>query len=166
MTKDLDIQIRPASAADVDAIISILIEVACQVPVDLNTPKHVEAMRQQIHDHYITEFSLVAVDEHDAVVGFQLARRMRYSDQLYIHLAYAAVMPPAAGNKVFKRLIEAEKQFNLRLVAEVKPNNKSKMAARLRRYHFRPYTGEDAAAGRQFHTDSNQTYLWDPSHTN
>jgi len=162
MTKGPDVQIRTASVADVDAIMSILVEVACQIQTDLSTPRHIKAMRQQIHDHYLTEFSLVAVDENGTVLGFQLARRMYYDGEVYIHLAYAAVMPPAGGNKVFKRLIEAEKQFGLPLVTEVNANNKSEMAARLCRWQFRPYTAEETAAGRQFHMDANHTYLWDP----
>jgi hypothetical protein len=165
MTKDPEIQIRPASAEDVDAIMSILINVACQIPTDLSTPERVQAMRQQICDCYLTECSLVAVYKNGAVVGFQLARQKCYVGELYIHLAYAAVTPPAAGNKVFKRLIEAEKKFDLPLVTEVRPNNKSEMAARLLRYQFRPYTSEDTAAGRQFHTDADCTYLWDPRRT-
>jgi hypothetical protein len=162
MTDDLDIQIRPASAEDVNAIMSILINVACQVPTDLSTPERAQAIRRQICDCYLSECSLVAVDKNGAVIGFQLARRIDYVGELYIHLAYAAVTPPAAGNKVFKRLIEEEKKFDLPLVTEVRANNKSEMGARLLRYQFRRYTDEDTAAGRQFHTDTNHTYLWDP----
>ena len=89
------------------------------------------------------------------VVGFQLAKRMCWNGDMYIHLAYAAVTTRAAGNKVFRQLIKAEKLFGLPLVAEVKAENKGAMVDRLRRYHFQPF----AAA----HTDSEHTLRWDPT---
>lgn len=45
----------------------------------------------------------------------------------------------AEGKKVFRQLIEAEKQHKLPLVAEVKPDNKSDMDKRLTRYGFAPF---------------------------
>jgi len=128
---NLPFALRSASESDIDPILSLLCEVASQVPISLSTPQHITAMRRQIHDRYLTGFSLVAIHESGTVVGFQLAQRMSWVGDTYIHLAYAAVTPCATGNKVFRRLIEAEKQHGLPLVAEVKANNKSEMAARL-----------------------------------
>ena len=151
------IVIRPAQARDVEAIFSILSEVACRVPVKLSTSEHVKAMKEQINRYCRDDFSLVAVNENGMVVGFQLAERrlvkgFRCPDELYIYLAYAAVTAAAEGQKVFRKLIEAEMRHGLPLVTEVKPDNKSDMAARLTHYHFRPYSDSGVIGN----------YRWDP----
>ena len=137
--------IRTAQASDVEAILSILTEVACRIWVDLSTPDRVEKIKEQIIDCLDDDCSFVAVDGSGVVVGFQLARRklirnLRGTDEVYIYLVYAGVTAAAEGRKVFKRLIEAEKRHNLPLIAEVKPDNKSNMAARLLHYNFRHFS--------------------------
>ena len=150
------IAIRRAQATDVEAILSILSEVACRVPVKLSTSEQVMAMKEQINGYCLDDFSLVAVNENGVVVGFQLAEKrstegFRCPDELYIYLAYAGVTASAAEQKVFRRLIEAEKRHGLPLVTEVKPDNKSEMAARLMHYNFRPYSNYKTG-----------NYRWDP----
>ncbi len=151
------ITICPAQASDVEAIFSILSEVACRVPVKLSTSEHVKAMTEQINRYCLDGFSLVAVNENSAVIGFQLAERrlaegFRCPDELYIYLAYAGVIASASEQKVFRRLIDAEKRHGLPLVTEVKPDNKSDMAARLTHYNFQPYSSPNI----------NGNYRWDP----
>jgi hypothetical protein len=95
------------------------------------------------------------VSENGVVVGFQLTEKrltegFRCPDEPYIFLAYAGVTAFAAEQKVFRRLIETEKQYGLPLVTEVKPDNKSDMAARLMHYNFRPHISIDG------------NYRWDP----
>jgi hypothetical protein len=119
--------IRSADASDSEAIFSILCEVACRVPVDLSTPERVRALRSQINDCCREGVSFVAVDENSAVVAFQLAKRLCYLGDTYIHLTYAGVTATASGNKVFRQLIAAEKKYGLPLVAAVIPGNKSEM---------------------------------------
>ena len=152
------IAIRPAQATDVEAIFSILSEVACRVPIKLSTGEHVRAMKEQINGYCLDGFSLVAVNENSAVVGFQLAQKRLAKDddcpdELYIYLAYAGVTASTAGQKVFRRLIEAEKRHGLPLVTEVKPDNKSNMAARLMHYSFQLYFSTNIVNGN---------YRWDP----
>jgi hypothetical protein len=129
--------LRPAQSADVGAIFSILSEVACLIPIDLSTPTHVEAVKAQIDDCCGGGLSFIAVDEDGVVVGFQLAKKTHWLDDVYIHLTYAAVTATASGKGVFRRLIDAQKGHDLPLVAQVKPDNKSEMVARLTRYGFR-----------------------------
>ena len=145
-------EIRSADVSDSEAIFSILREVACRVPVDLSTPEGVRKLKSQINDWCREGLSLVAVDEHGGVVGFQLAKRICYCGDTYIYLTYAGVTDAASGNKVFRRLIAAEKGYGLPLVAQVKPGNKSEMVARLLHYEFQPTS--DA------HID--HAYRWDP----
>jgi hypothetical protein len=95
--------IRSADALDSEAIFSILCEVACRVPVDLSTPERVRALKSQINDCCREDLSFVAVDENGAVVAFQLAKRICYLGDTYIHLTYAAVTAAASGNKVFRQ---------------------------------------------------------------
>jgi hypothetical protein len=146
--------IRLAHASDVEAVLSILSEVACRVPDNLSTPQHIEKMKSEINDCCLDVVSLVAVDENGVVVGFQLAKRIHWFDDSYIHLTYAGVTAAAAGKGLFRRLVEAEKGHGLPLVAEVKPGNRSEMAIKLMHYNFRPYAGA--------HTNSDFTYRWDP----
>jgi|SRR5215831_4452550 len=91
-------EIRLADASDSEAIFSILDEVACHVPVDLSTPEHVKALKSQINDCCHDGLSFVAVDEDGAVVGFQLAKRIRYyEDDTYIHLTYGGLTGAASA---------------------------------------------------------------------
>jgi L-amino acid N-acyltransferase YncA len=131
--------IRSANTSDAEAILSILRETACQVPVNLSTSEHVRAIKEQIIDCCLGGFSLVAVEDSGAVVGFQLAQERTADDARYIYLVYAGVTAAARGKKVFRHLIEAEKQHKTPLVAEVKLENKSHMAERLKEYGFEPF---------------------------
>jgi GNAT superfamily N-acetyltransferase len=142
----MPVAIRKACPSDIGEILLILSEVACRIPVDLSTPRHVEAMVTQINDRYFGDFSLVALGEDGQIVGFQLARKGRRIKQQivdssdayesYIELAYAGVTAAAQGKGIFRRLIETEKKHALALVAEVKPGNKSDVGATLTRYGF------------------------------
>jgi hypothetical protein len=114
-------------------------------------------MKRRINSYCHNGFSLVAVAENSEVVGFQLAekqlaRNSRCPDEWHIFLAYAGVATATEGQKVFRRLIEAEKRHGLPLVTEVKPDNKSDMAARLKHYNFQPY----------FDPGILGNYRWDP----
>jgi hypothetical protein len=151
--------IRLALPADAERIFSILSEVACQIPIDLSTPQHVEELKAQIDDWCCSGFSYVAVDENDDLVGVQLAKRARWVDDEYIHLTYAGVTAAARGKKVFRRLIEAEKGHGRRLVAAVKPNNKSDTVAKLQRYGFQSWPWSEPPSPFDF------AYRWDPEVT-
>lgn len=74
-------------------------EVACRIRVDLSTPERIEAMKKQINHHCLGGFSFVAVDKNDVVIGFQLAERKYWYDELYIHLTYAGVTAATANRK-------------------------------------------------------------------
>ncbi len=150
MTNSFDI--RLARTTDAEAICTIMAEIANQIPVNLSTPKHIEAMKRQITDCCLDGFSVVAVDESGVVIGFQLAQKKSWYDESYIHLLYAGVTGVAADKKVFRRLIEIEKAHCMPLVAEVKPGNLSGMANRLNRYGFRP----------DRNGPNNFGYRWDP----
>jgi hypothetical protein len=80
------------------------------------------------------------------------AEGFRCPDELYIYLAYAGVTAAAAGQKVFRQLIDSEKRHRLPLITEVKPDNKSHMAARLMHYNFQPY----------FNSSITGNYRWAP----
>ncbi len=146
------IAIRSAHASDVEEILLILREVACQVPVNLSTSEHVRAIKEQINVCCLSGFSLVAVDNSGVIVGFQLAKEQMLDDERCIHLVYAGVTATAREKKVFRQLIEAEKQHKLSLVAEVKPENKSRMDERLTHYGFESFSA--------YNTMGN--FRWDP----
>ena len=131
-------RIRPTQALDVDLILSILIEVASRVPINLSTNEHIKAIREQIVQDCRAPFSLAAVNENEEVIGFLLARKINWLDEEQIHLRYAGVTAKAEGMGVFKKLIEREKQNGLPLVVEVKPDNDSRMVNRIMKYDFRP----------------------------
>lgn len=121
-------QIRSLRPSDVETILQIFRKVACQIPIDLSTSEHVQAMREKINNCYLNRFSVAAVDIDGVIVGFQLAQEKIAANELrYIYLAYAGVTAEAKGNGVFRQLVEAEKNHGLPLFAEVKPDNKSRM---------------------------------------
>ena len=148
--------IRPALPADAEPIFSILSEVACQVPIDLSTPERVEKLKAKVDDWCRGGHSYVAVDEHDVVVGVQLAKKLCWVGKDYIHVTYAGVTAAARGKKVLTRLIAAEKGRGLALVTQVKPDNKSDMVARLKCYGFQPWPWSDPPSPFNF------AYRWDP----
>ncbi len=152
-------KIRPARPADAERIFSILSEVACQVPIDLSTPERVEKLKAKVDDWCRGGLSYVAVDEHDVVVGVQLAKKLCWVGKDYIHLTYAGVTAAARGKKVLTRLIAAEKGRGLPLVTQVKPDNKSDMVARLKCYGFQPWPWSDPPSPFNF------AYRWDPEMT-
>lgn len=136
------IRTRIICSSDIDAIVDILCEVSPLVPVDLSTREHIEAMKKQVGECYMNEYSIVALNENDEIIGFQLAKERIDYQRCQIYLAYAAVASKYTGNGIFRRLIDLEKQHNLPMVAEVKPDNKSNMAAILARYGFQqPHYG-------------------------
>jgi len=96
---ELSFTIRPALPADVEPIFSILSKVACHVPIDLSTPKHVGALKAQVDECCLGGLSFVVVDEDNVVVAFQLAKSARWFDDVYIHLTYAGVTAAASGKK-------------------------------------------------------------------
>jgi len=149
-------KIRPALPADAERIFSILIEVAGQVPIDLSTPQRVGKLKAQIDDWCCGGLSYVAVDEDGVVVGFQLAQKLCWVGKDYIHLTYAGVTAAAREKKVLTRLIDAEKRHGVTLVTVVKPDNKSDMVERLKRYKFRPWPWSDPPSPFKF------AYRWDP----
>jgi hypothetical protein len=128
--------IRPVCVSDLDGVFEVLRQVADRIPLNLSTPAHVEAILQQIKTSYFGGLSLVATDAEGKVIGFQLAREIRWFEELQISLAYAGVSASSEDGGIFRRLIEAMKSQILPLVAEVRAGNKSDMGARLMRYGF------------------------------
>jgi hypothetical protein len=157
-------QIRVAQAADVEDILSILIEVAPRVPIDLSTPERVEAVRAQIKEYSRPGgCSFVAIDAKGMVVAFQLAEKIQWLDgPPYIHLVYAGTTCSASCQGAFRQLIEAEKALGMSLVARVKSGNKSGMNDRLMRYGFRPTPRERSGSEPMSHIDGEFAYRWDP----
>jgi hypothetical protein len=154
------IVIRAATLADLEAIMSVLVEIACEIPLDLDlrVPGNVMRLRESFESDFFAQAggpSLVAIGENEAVVGFQLAKRRRWFDEDHIHLVYGGVTAAARGHKIFRKLIEAEKKNGLPLYAVVKPDNKSDMVRRLECYHFR--RDEGCPSINEF------AYWWHPS---
>lgn len=138
---DIQFLIRPATPSDAGSILSILLEVAPRIPVDLRTEKRRSAMKKIVTTCCESGLSLVAVDANGQVVGFQLAERTRHWHPEYvIHLVYAGVIARAEGHRIFRQFVEREKNHarahRLPLFAEVSHGNQSNMEATLERYGF------------------------------
>ncbi len=87
--------IRPALPVDVEPIFSILSEVACHVPIDLSTPKHVGALKAQVDECCRGGLSFVAVDE-DNVVDAELTNPISKNSEIAANLICRA--RPTEGN--------------------------------------------------------------------
>lgn len=146
-TNDPADEYRVANSGDASGILTVLQEVAPEIPVLLDTPE-----RQGIIRHIIAECcesgeSWVAVDAEGAVIGFVLAKpdlleRFRHSNQA-ISLRYIGVNRNSRRRGIFAALMEKLKINGVPLTASVLHTNQSAMADRLVKLGFTKLESDD-----------------------
>jgi hypothetical protein len=104
--------VRLALPSDVEAILSILVEVSDDIPTDLSRPRQRERMRNIICETSREQLSFVAVNSDGKIVGFQLAKKIRWFDSNYVELTYAGVTELEQGKHVFTQLLNKEPQMS------------------------------------------------------
>lgn len=154
MTQELNFVVcRAATPADEHEILSLLKQVAPEIPIPLDSPKTEPGMITEIVQ--CRGRSWVAAYPDGKLVGFALARPdLRARDQA-ISLRYIGVHPNARRQGIFTKLIERLKATSAPLTASVLNTNKSGMAAILLKNEF-----------KEIESDATETrFRWEPRRT-
>ena len=136
-------QARIDDAADIHAL---LLRLAPEIPVLIDTLEREEALYALIRTCARSGESWVATDELDRVVGFvivdpdQFGRH--YAEHEILELRYAGVAPDQRNHGIFANLIAKVLARMVPVTATIPPQNRSNMAARLEDFGFRPTGGE------------------------
>jgi hypothetical protein len=133
-------QIRRATGRDTRAILAVLMEVAPEIPLRLDTAEHCDAVSRIVTRLARDRASWVATDKRGKVIGFQLVEpdemeRFLHANQA-LHLKYGGVERRHREKGVFRALVQRVMAENVPLTAVVKNDNRSDMAARLCRMGF------------------------------
>jgi hypothetical protein len=126
---------RVANGDDAVGILTVLQEVAPEIPLSLDTSEHQEAMQPIIAECCASGESLVAVDADGTVVGFVLAKPDRlerfFHKNQALSLRYIGVSKNWRQQGVFAGLMEKSIGKGMPLTASVLHTNQSAMADRL-----------------------------------
>jgi len=141
---------RPARLEDAGAIHTLLLQLAPEIPLLIDTLEREEALYALIRNCARSGESWVAVDGDDRIVGFALAEpnqlARHYAEHETIELRYAGVAPAHRGQGIFGQLIARILDRMVPVTATVAPQNRSGIGARLERLGF---AALDVAGGGQ-----------------
>jgi hypothetical protein len=126
-TKTGNVACRVAIPGDDVGILLIFSEVAPEVP----TRVYPHTLGR-IEDLVGTGLSWVAVDADDNIVGYALA----YSHDNTVYLDYLGVSKTARGQLISGTLVSKLKESGAPIIAGVRPDNKSSMVERFKRFDF------------------------------
>ena len=135
---------RLARIEDAAEIHALLLRLAPEIPLLVDTLEREEALYALIRNCGRVGESWVALDEEERIVGFVLidpeVLERHYAEHEIFDLRYAGVAPEHRGHGIFRTLI-AKVQSRLVPVTVIVPlHNRLGVAARLEKYGFR-HTG-------------------------
>lgn len=140
---------RPARLEDAGEIHALLLTLAPEIPLLVDTLEREEALYALVRNCARSGESWVAVDNEERIVGFALAEATQfarhYAEHETIELRYAGVAPAQRNRGIFGRLVAHVLDRMVPVTATVAPQNRA-AAARLRQRGFVPV---DAAGGGQ-----------------
>jgi GNAT superfamily N-acetyltransferase len=126
---------RVANGDDAVGILTVLQEVAPEIPLSLDTPERQDIMQSIVAECCANGDSLVAVDADGIVVGFVLAKPDQIERFLHknhaLSLRYIGVNKPWRRHGIFAALMEKAMAKGVPLTASVLRTNQSAMADRL-----------------------------------
>ena len=129
-----EIAYRPARLDEAADLLAVLIEVAPEIPVQVEPLAREEALYALIRNCARSGESWVAVDETDRIVGFVLAEpdqtRRHYAEHEILELRYAGVVKTHRHRGIFTALVTQLLDRLVPVIATVSPANQSG-AARL-----------------------------------
>jgi GNAT superfamily N-acetyltransferase len=150
-----EVRYRQAQLADAADILKLLIALAPEIPLLVDTLEREEALYARIRACARSGESWVGCDATGRIVGFALAERAErgrhYAEHEVVELHYAGVAPALREAGVFRALVGRLLGPMVPVVATVSPHNRSAMAEHLERLGFRPV----AAAGGE------RRYRWE-----
>jgi GNAT superfamily N-acetyltransferase len=133
---------RPARVEDAADIHALLLRLAPEIPLLVDTLEREEALYALIRNCGRLGESWVALDEQERIIGFVLVDpeqlERHYAEHEIFDLRYAGVAPEHRGRGVFSALIAKVLARLVPVTAIVPPRNRWNVAARLEKFGFRP----------------------------
>jgi len=132
---------RQAALGDAAEIHKLLLALAPEIPVQVDTLEREEALYALIRNCARSGESWVAEDEVGRIVGFALAERpergRHYAEHEMVELHYAGVAPEHRGHGIFTELIGKLLTRMVPVATALSPQNRSGAVDRLERLGFR-----------------------------
>ena len=130
-----EINVRIATGDDTMGVLTVLAEVAAEIPLRLDTYQQQEAARGIVTEAISFGESLVALDNDGNVIGFLLIEPDKlerfFRDNQALHLRYGGVAKSQRRAGIFRALLQQTMDRGVLLTATVKAANQSGMAERL-----------------------------------
>lgn len=142
-----EISCRPAALDDAGEIHALLLRLAPEMPLLVDTLEREEALYALVRNCARSGESWVAVDAGGRIVGFALAEPNRlgrhYAEGEVLELHHAGVAAEVRGQGIFRRLIGEMQSRLVPVTTTVPAQNRSGVAQRLHHLGFRQAGGED-----------------------
>ena len=136
-----EIAYRPAELGEAAEILAVLLEVAPEIPISIETLEQEEALYALIRNCARSGESWVAVDEAGQIVGFLLVElnqaRRHYAEHEVLELRYGGVAAAHRHQRIFTTLVQRVLDRMLPVSASVSPANRSDVVRLLERRGFR-----------------------------
>ncbi len=136
-----EIAYRQAELGEAADILAVLLEVAPEIPVSVDTLEQEEALYVLIRNCARSGESWVAVDEAGRIVGFLVVElnqaRRHYAEHEVLELRYGGVAGAHRNQGIFTTLVQRMLDRMLPVTASVSPANRSGAADLLQKLGFR-----------------------------
>ena len=133
---------RPARIEDAAEVHALLLRLAPEIPLLVDTLEREEALYALIRNCGRVGESWVALDEDERIIGFVLVDpevlERHYAEHEILDLRYAGVAPEHRGHGIFRTLISKVQARLVPVTVIVPPHNRFDVAARLEKFGFRP----------------------------
>jgi GNAT superfamily N-acetyltransferase len=131
---------RPATLDEATDILAVLIEIAPEIPVQVEPLEREEALYALIRNCARSGESWVALDETGCIIGFLLAEpnqaRRHYAEHEIIELRYGGVVKAHRRQGIFTELLKRVLDRLVPLKATISPANQSGAADLLQKLGF------------------------------
>ena len=132
---------RQAKVEDAADIHALLLALAPEIPVLVDTLEREEALYALIRACGRSGESWVALNEGERIVGFVLVDpellERHYAEHEILELRYAGVASEQRGHGIFGTLVAKVLARMVPVIVSVSPQNRSNVAARLEKFGFR-----------------------------
>jgi GNAT superfamily N-acetyltransferase len=132
---------RQAKVEDAADIHALLLRLAPEIPLLVDTLEREEALYALIRACGRSGESWVALDEGERIIGFVLVDpellERHYAEHEILDLRYAGVVPEHRGRGIFAALVAKVLARMVPVTVTVSPQNQSGVAARLEKFGFR-----------------------------
>jgi GNAT superfamily N-acetyltransferase len=136
-----EITYRQASVEDAAEIHTLLLRLAPEIPLHVDTLEREEALYALIRACGRSGESWVALGDGERIIGFVLVDpellERHYAEHEILDLRYAGVMPEHRGRGIFTALVAKVLARMVPVTATVHPQNKCGAALRLECFGFR-----------------------------